>query len=264
MEEVEMFKTEKVLLELKDAVAVITLNRPEKSNAFDGDVWLGLEEAARQIKFNPGVKAAVLAGAGRAFCGGLDIKAALSEGVSLGDRTLRDGFETLQYLSGIFTLYETLPVPVIAAVNGGCIGVGMELALACDIRIASQQALFSIPEVVYGIIADCGGTQRLPRIVGPGMAKELVLTGRRIDASEALRIGLVNHVYPEETLMEEAFKMAQEIVALPETAVQASKRALNAAMNSAMGMGLYYETATAETVLGERLNSIIIKNKVDY
>lgn len=255
-----MFKTDKVLLELKDAVAVITLNRPEKSNAFDGDVWLGLEEAARQIKYNPKVKAAILTGAGRAFCGGLDIQTALSEGISLGDRTLRDGFETLQYLSGIFTLYESLPVPVIVAVNGGCIGVGMELALACDIRIASERAVFSIPEVVYGIIADCGGTQRLPRIVGPGMAKELVLTGRRIDAAEALRIGLVNHLYPEEALLEEAYKMAEEIVALPEAAVQASKRALNAAVNATMGMGLQYETATAVTVLGERLNSIIKKS----
>lgn len=258
-----MFKTDKVLYQLKDSVAVITLNRPEKSNAFDGDVWLGLEETARKIKFSPAVRAAILTGAGRVFCGGLDIQAALSEGITLGDRTLRDGFETLQYISSIYAAYEALPVPVIAAINGGCIGAGMELALACDIRIASGRAVFSIPEVVFGLVPDGGGTQRLPRIVGPGMAKELALTGRRIDAAEALRIGLVNHVYPEEALMEEALKMAEEIASLPENAVQASKRALNAAMNSSIGMGLHYETATALTVLGEKLNRLVIKNKAE-
>jgi len=175
----------------------------------------------------------------------------------LGDHTQREGFETLQYLSAVISAYETLPVPVIGAINGGCIGVGMELALACDIRIASERAVFSIPEVAFGIIPDCGGTQRLPRIVGPGMAKELIFTCRRITAAEALRIGLVNHLYPDEQLMEEAVKMAAEIAALPAPAVQGAKRALNAAAGLPMAAGLHYETATAVSVLGEKLKNIL-------
>ncbi len=254
-------KSEKVLLEIQGSVATVILNRPERLNALDGRVWLGLEEAAREIKFNADIKVAIVTGSGRAFSSGLDLKAAASpEGMSF-DLPLREGVETLQYVSSIFTLYEALPVPVIAAIRGACMGAGMEIALACDIRIASEDAVFSIPEVVYGLVPDCGGTQRLPRIVGPGYAKELVLTGRRIDAAEALRIGLVNHVYPVDLLMEEAGKMASEIAGLSPEAVQASKRALNFSLSSSMEAGLIYETATAERVLGERAKDVFKKKE---
>ncbi|HSW35640.1 MAG TPA: enoyl-CoA hydratase/isomerase family protein [Candidatus Limnocylindrales bacterium] len=255
-----MLSTNKVLLEIENCIATVTLNRPEKSNAFDGDVWQGLEEAASAIKHNPMVKAVIVTGAGRAFCSGLDIKTAMAEGISLDDHMLREGHEALHYLSSVFTMYENLPVPVIAAINGGCIGLGMELALACDIRIASEEAIFSIPEVVFGLIPDCGGTQRLPRLMNPGMAKELVLTGRRINASEALRIGLVNHLYPKEQLANEAVKIANEIIVHSPAAIQASKLALNAAMNTTLDMGLRYETAAALSVLGEKVKTMIKHN----
>ncbi len=251
-----MAPEEKVLLEVEGKVATITLNRPERANAMNGDIWLGLEEAAKKIRYNPEVKAAVMKGAGNSFCSGLDLKAVVSEGISLRDHTLRGGYETLAFLSSIFTRYEKLPVPVIAAIHGGCIGVGMELALACDIRIASENSVFSIPEVVHNLVPDCGGTQRLPRIVGPGMAKELVFTGRRISAEEAMRTGLVNHLYAEDDLMEEAYRMVSEIAEMPEAAVQASKRALNIAMSSSMEDGLQYETSEAEKVLGDRARHI--------
>ena len=254
-------QSKKVLLEVKGSVATVTLNRPERLNALDGDVWLGLEEAAREIKFNPDINVVIVTGAGRAFSAGLDLKAAASpEGISF-NLPLREGIETLQYVSSIFSLYEALPVPVIAAIGGACMGAGMEVALACDIRIASDDAIFSIPEVVYGLVPDCGGTQRLPRIVGPGYAKELVLTGRRIDAAEALRIGLVNHVYPVNELMDEAGKMASEIAGLSQEAVQASKRALNFALSSSMETGLIYETAAAERVLGDRAKDVFKKKE---
>jgi enoyl-CoA hydratase len=134
------------------------------------------------------------------------------------------------------------------------------LALACDIRLASDSAVFSIPEVVFGLVPDCGGTQRLPRLVGPAMARELIFTGRRISAAEALRIGLVNHIYAFDQLIIEAEKMASEIAANPFEAVQASKRCLNMAMNSTLDAGLQFETASAETVLGEKVKTMLYTN----
>ncbi len=248
---------DRVLLAIEDAVATITLNRPEKANAFDGEMWLAMEAAAETVKLNANIKAVVITGAGKAFCGGLDISQAATEGISIGNRTLRKGFEALQYLSGVFTLYEKLPVPVIASINGGCIGLGLELALACDIRLASDTAVFSIPEAVFGLVPDCGGTQRLPRLVGPAMAKELIFTGRRIDSSEAQRIGLVNHVYRAADLKRETDRMAEDIANLSTEAIQASKRCINTSMNTPLDAGLQYETASAESVLGEKTKTMI-------
>jgi enoyl-CoA hydratase len=140
---------------------------------------------------------------------------------------------------------EALPVPVIAAINGYCLGIGFELALVCDIRLASETAIFSIPEVQLGTIPDFGGTQRLTKLVGAGKAKELIFTGRRIDAAEALRIGLVQHVYPLNKLMEEAMKLAQEIAAIAPPLIQGAKRAINVAVSYPLDVGLSYETITA-------------------
>lgn len=250
-----------VLLAVKDEIATVILNRPEKANAFDGNMWLALEEKAEIIKLDARIKAVIMTGAGKAFCGGLDINKASTEGINLGKNTLRPGFECLQYVSRVFTKFERLPVPVIAAINGGCIGLGFELALTCDIRLASETAVFSIPEVVFGLVPDCGGTQRLPRLIGPARARELIYTGRRITSTEALRIGLVNHLYPEDKLMEETEKIATEIAANPADAVQASKRCINTAMNTALDAGLEYETAAALSILGEKVNTMIRHNR---
>lgn len=247
----------RILFTVDNAVATVSLNRPDKANSFDGEMWLALEDTADSIKKNPDIKVVVLTGEGKSFCGGLDINKASSEGVFLGDRTLRSGTETLSYLSEVLTHYEKLPVPVIAAIRGGCIGLGLELALVCDFRLASDDAVFSIPEVVFGLVPDCGGTQRLPRLIGPAMAKELIYTGKRIDAAEALRIGLVNHSYPENELMGKVNEIAQSIAANPDEAVQASKRSINAAMNMTLEAGLIFETASAEAVLGEKLKNMI-------
>jgi len=245
-----MLKTETVLLKIEDGIATVTLNRPEKLNALDAELWMGLEEAATAIKLEPNVRVTILAGAGRAFCAGLDLKAVTSaEGLSTG-ATFGEPIEGVQYFRSVFSMYEALPVPVIAAVQGPCIGGGMEIMLACDIRLAADDAILSIPEVTYGIIPDCGGTQRLPRVVGPSKAKELIFTGRRIDAAEALRIGLVDHVYPLDQLMSETRKLAEEIAALSPAAVRAAKRALNVAMSSSLELGLSYETATASNLYG--------------
>lgn len=247
----------RILFTVENSIAKVSLNRPDKANSFDGKMWLELDVTADLIRKNPDIKVVILTGEGKSFCGGLDINQASTEGIFLGDRTYRDGNETLQYLSDVFTLYENLPLPVIAAVNGGCIGLGFELALACDLRLASDSAVFSIPEVVFGLVPDCGGTQRLPRLIGPAMAKELIYTGKRIDAAEALRIGLVNHLYPKEKLLEETYKLAHIMAGHPEKALQASKRCINAAMSSTLETGLKYETTSAEAVLGEKLNLMV-------
>lgn len=238
-----MLKTEKVLLKIEDTIAIVTMNRPEKLNALDVELWMGLEEAAKAIEHEPNIRVAILTGAGRAFCAGLDVKALASPEKMFSGLAFRDAFEGVQYFRGVFSMYESLFVPAIAAINGPCIGGGMEIALACDIRLASENAIFAIPEVTYGIIPDCGGTQRLPRIIGPGRARDLIFTGRKIDATEACRIGLVDYVYPHDQLMAEARKLAEKIAALPPTAVQAAKRALNVAMSCGLDVGLDYESA---------------------
>lgn len=244
-------KNEKVLLRIDGSIATITLNRPDKLNALDADVWLGLEAAAKAIKPNPEVRVVLLTGAGdRAFSAGIDLKMVASgAGVSLG-RPVRSGFESMQEMKEVFTMYDNLPVPVIAAINGYCVGAAMELVLACDIRLASETAIFTIPEITLGVVPDMGGTQRLPRIVGPGMSKELIYTGKRIDAAEALRIGLVNHVYPKDSLMSEARRLAEEIASQEPAAVQGAKRAINVAMSHSLEMGLNYETVTALSSMG--------------
>jgi len=250
-----------VLFNVEGHIATVTLNRPGKANAFEGKMWLALEEAVKNIETDQSIKAVVLTGAGKSFCGGLDINQAMTEGLDLGDRAVRGGYETLHYLSEVFSRYARLPVPVLASIRGGCIGLGLELALACDIRLASEDAVFSIPEVAFGLVPDCGGTQRLPRLVGPALAKELIYTARRIDSSEALRIGLINRVCPAEELAGAVQQMAAEIAGHPPEAVQASKRCIDFAMNSSMEAGLQFETSASESVLGEKLKDIINRNR---
>jgi enoyl-CoA hydratase/carnithine racemase len=247
-----MLKTEKVLLKIEGPIATVTMNRPEVLNAMDGEMWRGLADAGDAIKYEPEVRVVILTGAGdRAFSSGLDLKqAANPEAFSLGLRT-REGYDTLTAAKHSFSVFEELSVPVIAAINGHCLGGGIQLALACDIRIASDNATFSCPEVsLLGIVPDLGGTQRLPRIVGPGQAKKLIFTGRRIDATEALRIGLVDEVHPKDRLMSEVRQLAEQIAACNPAAVQGAKRAINVAMSHSLEVGLSYESATALGIVG--------------
>jgi len=222
--------TSKVLVEIKAPVATITLNKPERLNAVDVEVWEGIRDAAVAVDETPGVRVAILQGAGGAFCAGLDVKA----GSTLGDLDAGSPAsamvrirEHLAHLQECFTRLERTRVPVIAAIERVCIGAGMELALCCDIRIAAEGTIFSIPEVQLGIVPDMGGTQRLPRTIGVGMAKELIYTARRFDATEALRIGFVNHVYPAGELGARAAELAAEIAANGPLAVQAAKQSID-------------------------------------
>ena len=139
-------------------------------------------------------------------------------------------------------MYEELAVPVIAAINGYCLGAAMELSLCCDMRLASDTAVFGLPEIQFGVIPDLGSTQRLPRTVGLGIAKELIITGRRINATEALRVRLVDHMYPKGQLMAEARKLAEEIAKINPHMVQGAKRAANISMSTPLDVGLRMET----------------------
>ena len=244
-----MSETQKVMLEIEDSIAIVTLNRPEVLNAMNAEVWQGLVDVANKIKQEPEVRVAIITGAGdRAFSSGLDLKAA-AEGKAFPDIPIRQGPDVLTTLKHSFTVYEELAVPVIAAIQGYCFGAGLQLAAACDFRIASEDAQLAILEVSrLGIVPDIGGTQRLPRLVGPSRAKLILMTGRRIDAQEALRIGLVDEVHPKDKFMDAARSLAQEIAALNPDAVQGVKRAVNVAMSHSLEVGLAFETATALSV----------------
>jgi len=234
-----------VRLTIEDSVATVLLNRPEAMNALNQDMWEGLLHAARSIKENPQARVVIVTGAGsKAFTAGMDLKMIAQGGG--GSRIMfpkyREGFDTLYNFKMILTRYEDLAVPVIGAINGYCLGGGLEMILCFDMRLASDNAVFGLPEMQFGVIPDLGSTQRLPRIVGPGIAKELIITGRRIDAAEALRVGLVDHVYPQERLLSEARKLAEEIAKLNPRLVEGAKRAVNLSVSTALDTGLRLET----------------------
>ncbi|MFC1966360.1 enoyl-CoA hydratase/isomerase family protein [Chloroflexota bacterium] len=247
-----MDNQEAVKLNIEDAIATIVLNRPEALNALNQDIWKGLRKTAESIKENPDVRVAIITGAGdKAFSAGIDLKMVASGGS--GSRILfskyREGYDPLYSAKMILTMYEELAVPVIAAINGYCLGAALELILCCDIRLACDTAIFGLPEIQLGVIPDLGSTQRLPRIVGLGIAKELIFTGRRINAAEALRVGLVDHVYPKDQLMIEARKLAEEITKLNPSVVHGAKRATNLTMSTPLDVGLRMET---DICLGSR------------
>lgn len=209
-----------VTCEVQDAVAVVTIDRPKALNALNPEVLADLKAAFESIDQNV-VRCVVLTGAGeRSFVAGADIG-------SMSTMTKAEGTEFGKLGNDIFLMIESFPLPVIAAVNGFALGGGNELAMSCDIRICSENAVFGQPEVGLGITPGFGGTQRLARLVGPGMAKQLVYSALNIDAAEALRIGLVNAVYPLEELMPAALKLAGRIAKQAPIAVRNCKKAIN-------------------------------------
>lgn len=207
-------------LETQGAVAVLTIDRPKALNALNSSVLEELDAAISSIDLDA-VRCLVITGAGeRSFVAGADIG-------EMSSLTKEEGTAFGKKGNDVFRKIETLPIPVIAAVNGFALGGGNELAMSCDIRICSEGAVFGQPEVGLGITPGFGGTQRLARLVSPGMAKQLIYTARNIKAEEAKRIGLVNEVYPAEELMPAALKMAAGIAKNAPIAVRACKKAIN-------------------------------------
>jgi enoyl-CoA hydratase len=217
---------ERVLREMRGAVALVRLNRPQVLNALDTATLEALEACCGQIAADPAVCAVVLTGEGRAFAAGADIAEMQGHGPLEAERFSRLGHRALAAL-------EALAVPVIAAVNGAALGGGCELALACDWIYASEAARFGQPEVKLGLIPGFGGTSRLPRRVGVAWARELVLSGEPIDAATALRIGLVNRVFPPAELIGAALAAGEAIAARGPLAVAAAKRLIQAGQDAA-------------------------------
>ena len=218
-----------------DGVAVVTMDRPDVLNALDRETLTELRDRLRGLATDLDVHAIVLTGAGeRAFAAGADIKEMTPMGVLEGH-----GWGTLGHECG--RLLESMPKATIAAVNGLAIGGGCELALACDIRYASERASFGQPEINLAVIPGWGGTQRLARVVGAGLAKDLILTGRTIDAAEALRVGLVSAVYPAGELLERALETAVALAKKSPVALSAAKDAANRALQGDLNSGLAYE-----------------------
>ena len=212
-----------VNVDLQGAVAVLTIDRPKALNALNPEVLADLKAAFEGIDQNA-VRCVVLTGAGdKSFVAGADIG-------SMSTMTKAEGEAFGKLGNDIFLMIEGFPLPVIAAVNGFALGGGCELAMSCDIRICSDNAMFGQPEVGLGITPGFGGTQRLDRLVGMGMAKQLLYTARNIDAAEALRIGLVNAVIPQAELLDAALKMAGQIAKNAPIAVRACKKAVNEGM----------------------------------
>ena len=219
----------------RDAVAVVTIDRQDALNALNRETLSELRDRLRELAVDTDARVIVLTGAGdRAFAAGADIK-------EMGEMTVLEGhaWSALGHECG--RLLESMPKPTIAAVNGFALGGGCELALACDLRYASEQAKFGQPEINLAIIPGWGGTQRLARAVGPALAKDLILTGRTIDASEALRIGLVSAVYPAAELLDRALETAAGLAKKSPLALSAAKDAANRALQGDLGSGLSYE-----------------------
>jgi enoyl-CoA hydratase len=211
-------------MERRDRVAVLTLNRPEALNALSPEMLDELGERLDEIAGDPGIRAAVMTGAGeKAFCAGGDVSHMRTASALEARRFAEHGHEIADRIEGIAT-------PVVAAVNGYALGGGCELALACDVRIASETARFGQPEVKLGIVPGWGGTQRLARATSLGFAKEMILTGRPVTADEALRAGLVTHVHPAAELLDRAVELADAIARQPSWAVASAKRLCNLAL----------------------------------
>jgi len=224
-----------LIFQQEDGIAIITLNRPKALNALNSETMKELDQLVGSIDANPGIKIVIITGGGeKSFVAGADIS-------EMQNMNALEGRSWGRFSQAVFNKIENLPQPVIAAVNGYALGGGCELAMSCDIRIAAENAKFGQPEVLLGVIPGFAGTQRLPRLIGKGRAKELMFTGDQIDAQEAYRIGLVNKVVPAAELMDAAKKMAAKIMSRGPIAVQLCKSAVNEGMDMDLDSGQAYE-----------------------
>lgn len=222
--------SEVVKVEREGSVAVVSLNRPDKLNACSPDVFSGLREAGREVAADHDVRAVLLRGEGRAFCAGLDLSSLQQMGGSGGSgdgggqpvtpATIERGFGGGQ--EG-FAIWGQMGKPVVSAVQGYALGAGFQLAIAADLVVAAEDAVMSVFEITYGLVPDLGGTWRLPRLVGPARAKELIWTARRFSAAEAEQWGIVNKVVPVDQLMKEAMVVAQDLASRPPLPIRYAK-----------------------------------------
>jgi 2-(1,2-epoxy-1,2-dihydrophenyl)acetyl-CoA isomerase len=233
---------ETILYDVADGVATVTFNRPEALNATNDQFYREMQGLIRDIAAEDEIGAVIITGAGRGFCAGADVKS-MNPDMALLARRARHRW----ILSDVLRPLVNLEKPVIAAVNGAAVGAGFNIALAADIIIASEAAVFSQIFTRLGLVPDLGGLHLLTRVVGLNKAKELCFTAKKIDAKEAMALGIVNHVVPPDRLMDEARKLAKDIAAGPPTALAMIKTLLNKSSNSTLEQMLEYESY-AQTV----------------
>ncbi len=231
-----------VTLEVSNQIAWLTLRRPEKLNALSPELMADGVAALADVANREDVRCVIVRGEGRAFCAGADL-------VAMADRTPIQA-QNMFGSTNLWEAVESLPQPTIAAVHGYCFGGGCELALACDLRLASSDATFGQPEIKVGIIPGAGGTQRLPRLIGMGRAKEMVFFGEPIDANEAYRIGLVNRVVSPDTLVAEARAWGERLAALPPLGLRAAKMVMDRGADHDLATGIQIERLGFSTLFG--------------
>jgi enoyl-CoA hydratase/carnithine racemase len=231
-----------VYLEVADGIGTIRLNRP-KVNALNDQVTEELATTAREAAASDEVRAVIVYGGERVFAGGADIEVMAEAGYA--EMVLRSG--RLQEAVG---LVAAIGKPVVAAITGYALGGGLELALAADFRVAGERARLGQPEILLGVIPGAGGTQRLPRLVGPARAKDIVFSGRMVDAAEALRIGLVDRVVPDDSVYQAALDMVRRYVGGPALALRAAKQAIDAGLGVDLASGLEIERVQFAALFG--------------
>lgn len=230
-----------IILERKGPVAIIRINRPDKLNAMNAQVKEEIAHALAELEKDDGTHVVVLTGVGdKAFVAGADIN-------EFAGKKPIDTWNAYGHTS-LYNVVDRFPKPIIAMINGYCLGGGCELAMACDIRVASDKAQLGQPEINIGIIPGGGGSQRLPRLVGLGKALELILTGDRIPATEALEIGLVDTVVPHEELEKQTMALAEKIASKSPVAVRLAKAAVKASVNMPLDQGLRHEQSLFSAV----------------
>jgi len=231
-----------LLVEVEGGVGRLTLSRPERRNALGQGLVDALAATLARWAADGSVRAVVVTGAGGHFCSGVDLKDRIT-------MTAEQRYAHSRSVQRVLHDLARFPAPTVAAIDGFCLGGGCELALACDLRLASERAVLGFPEVRIGVFPAAGGTQRLPAVVGPAVAKDLIFTGRRVDAAEAHGLGLVNRVVPVDELAGAAWELASSIAANAPIALRLAKRALELATSGHMAAGLEYESAAAQVML---------------
>jgi enoyl-CoA hydratase len=251
-----------IIVKKEGRIAIITINREKALNALNDEVIGEMQDFFRHAWMDDSVGCVIITGAGKAFVAGADISELAQCDVKGAVKKSMLGLYLMQSI-------ENFPRPVIAAVNGFALGGGCELAMACDIRLASDKAKFGQPEVNLGLIPGYGGTQRLARLVGRGKAKQLIFTGDMIDANEAHRIGLVDEVYPAEELMNKAMALAQNILSKAPIAVSTAKECINKGLDVNLSAGCELEKASFGTIFGtddarEGMKAFLEKRKAAF
>lgn len=228
---------------IEHGIGIVTLNRKEAANAMSVQLLTELQETLHEIHYNPQIRVVLLTGDGeKAFCAGADLK----ERKGMNEQQVK---EVVSLIGSTVNQVEALPQPVIAVLNGVAFGGGLELALACDLRIAASHVKMGLTETSLGIIPGAGGTQRLPRLIGIGKAKELIYTARRIDAKEAYEIGLVEHVVEHEQLMDKAIQLALEMGKNAPLSLIQAKTAINKGLEVDLMTGLQIESLAYDRLL---------------